>query len=141
MLGIDPAAWFPHTDGAPRDSRVAGVATRRVAGRLDVSAALEQLAPLLARPEVRARLGGRLPALGPLELRAIDPLVSDPRVVLEAGRDDGKLRRLADASGRGRRSGTGSCSQRSSSASSYASRLPSQLAVRRPSEGSVTLRK
>jgi hypothetical protein len=94
-LGIDLREWFPETAGEPADGEVAGVATEKVAGRLDVSVALKQLAPLLRRPELRAQLGGDVGRLRPRDIEAIDALISDPRFELEAGRDDGKLRRLA----------------------------------------------
>jgi hypothetical protein len=93
-MGIDPRKWFPSSGGKPRDSEVAGEPTRSVSGRLDVSVALRDLAKLLRRPEFRAQLRGQVPDLRPREIKMIDALISDPSFTLDAGRKDGKLRRL-----------------------------------------------
>ena len=93
-LGVDLEKWFPQSGGDAQDSEVAGVATRKVSGRLDVSAALQDILRLARRPEFRAQLGGQVPELDARDLRMVDALITDPRFVLEAGRDDGKLRRL-----------------------------------------------
>jgi hypothetical protein len=94
-MGIDLQKWFPDTGGEAVDSEVDGMATRKVTGRLDVSVALAQLARAMKRPELREQMGGQAPSLSAREIRMIDALVTDPRFELEAGRDDGKLRRIA----------------------------------------------
>jgi len=89
-LGIDLTEWFPQSD-TEEDSEVAGVPTTRVGGRLDVSVAVRDVRRLLRRPEIRSQLGERVPEEA---FEQFEQAVSDPRFVLEAGREDGKLRSL-----------------------------------------------
>ena len=90
-LGVDPKAWFPESD--EEDAEVAGVPTTKVTGTLDVERAVRDVARLLRRPELQAQLGGRVPSA--TELRLLAAVLEDPRFELHAGREDGKLRRLA----------------------------------------------
>lgn len=101
-LGIDLKEWFPRSD-TEEDSEVAGVATTRVTGRLDVEAAVRDLRELLRRPEFRAQLDAPIPDAA---FEQIERAISDPKFVLEAGQDDGKLRALS-ASMRIRAQGAG----------------------------------
>lgn len=94
-LGLDLQSWFPKSD-AEQDSEVAGEATRRATGRLDLSAALKDLRRLASNPAL-----GSDPALKPLaeispaEIKMVDQLVTDPRFALDVADEDGKLRRIA----------------------------------------------
>jgi hypothetical protein len=86
-LGLDFESWFKDTS-ARRDAQVDGEPTARVTGQIDVSAALADLQEAAVK----------LPGLGGLHGIAgedVDQLISDARFALDAGRDDGKLRRLA----------------------------------------------
>ncbi len=90
-LGVDPKGWFPESE--EQDAEAAGVPTTKVTGRLDVDRAVRDVARLLRRPELRGQLGGRAPSA--TELRLLAAMLEDPRFELHAGREDGKLRRLA----------------------------------------------
>ncbi len=85
--------WFP-ASALTRD-QAGGVRTNRVSGRLDLDVALRDLA--VRRPEVQAALGltGEDADLNERDIRELDAVAGDPRLVLEAGQRDGKLRRLA----------------------------------------------
>lgn len=94
-LGVDLKAWFPESD-TQEEAAAAGVPTTRVTGRLDVSAALRDLARLMKRPEFQAQLGAQgIEAFGEREIRMLDGATTDPHFELHVGREDGKLRRLA----------------------------------------------
>ena len=89
-LGIDLTEGFPRSD-TEEDSEVAGVETTRVTGRLDVEAAVRDLRELLRRPEFRGQLERPIPDF---VWEQITRAISDPTFVLEAGKEDGKLRAL-----------------------------------------------
>ncbi len=94
-LGVDLRSWFPKS-GDEGPSSAAGVPTTRITGRLDVSAALRDVAGLMRRPELRGQFESRLaPKLRGAEIAEIDDMISDPAMEVHVGRDDGKFRRIA----------------------------------------------
>ncbi len=65
-------------------------------GQLDVSKALEDIAKLMEKPAFRGQFEGQVaPRLGGREIREIDDTISDPRMEIHVGREDGKFRRIA----------------------------------------------
>lgn len=96
-LGVDLRSWFPESD-AEGPSTAAGVPTTRITGRLDVSAALRDLNELMRTPALKGQLEGQVvPRLGGADIARIDQLISDPRLEVHVGREDGKFRRVAAA--------------------------------------------
>lgn len=94
-LGLDLRSWFPES-ADEGESRAAGVATTRVTGRLNVSKALEDISKLMAKPAFRGQFEGQLaPRLGGREIAEIDDMISDPKLEIHVGREDGKFRRVA----------------------------------------------
>jgi hypothetical protein len=94
-LGLDLRSWFPKSadEGA---STAAGVPTTRITGQLDVSKMLEDFNVLLRKPAFRGQFKGQVaPRLGKRDIREVDDMVSDPRMEVHVGRDDGKFRRVA----------------------------------------------
>lgn len=95
LPGVDLKDWFPES-GTEEDGEVAGEATTHVSGRLDVSAALTDIAELTEHPAFRRQFGlAKGDRLTQGEARALDRFVSDPRFDIHVGEDDDKLRRIA----------------------------------------------
>lgn len=95
LPGVDLKSWFPESE-TEEDGEVAGEETTHISGRLDVSAALNDIAQMLRHPAVRKQLGAsKNDRLSEREIRMLDRLVSDPRFDVHVGKSDGKLRRLA----------------------------------------------
>lgn len=89
-LGIDLNAWFPDSRIVGQE-QLRGEAVTHVAGRLDLSAALENLAGVLEGNTLRAERF----ALAPELIGRIDALLGDPQLDLYTADADGSLRRLA----------------------------------------------
>lgn len=93
-LGIDLDKWFPESSG-PQDATLNGEPTTRVTGRLDASAALQDVAALIRRPELRRQLGPQARRLTPRQVKLLANVFEDPRMEIQVGREDGKFRRIA----------------------------------------------
>jgi len=95
LPGVDLKSWFPQSD-TEADGQVDGEDTTHISGRLDVSAALTDIAEMLRHPAVRSQFGAssgdRLTAR---EIKEIDRTISDPRFDVHVAKSDGKLRRVA----------------------------------------------
>lgn len=95
LPGVDLKSWFPESD-TEEDGEVDGEQTTHVSGRLDVSAALRDLAEMLRHPAVRSQLGtSKGVRLTEREIKMVDRLISDPRFDVHVAKSDDKLRRIA----------------------------------------------
>lgn len=83
--------WFQESD-AQEDADLEGEPVTRVTGKLDLSAALEDLKALAKRPGMSDAEG--LKELSNGDIRRIERMFSDPRFTVDVGREDGKLRRI-----------------------------------------------
>lgn len=83
--------WFPRSD-TQEDADLDGEPVTRVSGTLDVSAALKDLKSLAQKGALSN--SEELKRLSAADIREIEKLMSDPKFIIDVGRDDGKLRRI-----------------------------------------------
>jgi hypothetical protein len=81
----DARDWFPDSE-TQEDATLSGEQVTRVTGKLNVEAALKDLADLIGKR------GG--PKLGDKDIEGVNDVIKDARFTVDVGRADGKLRRI-----------------------------------------------
>jgi hypothetical protein len=84
--------WFPETSGT-QDAELDGEPVTRISGKLDLSAALEDMKEMAKQPGASGFEG--LEDLSNKDLKEVEKVVSDPNFTIDVGKSDGKLRRIA----------------------------------------------
>lgn len=84
--------WFPETSGT-QDAELDGEPVTRISGKLDLSAALEDMKDMAKQPGASGFEG--LEDLSSKDLKEVEKVVSDPNFTIDVGKSDGKLRRIA----------------------------------------------
>jgi hypothetical protein len=89
--GVDLESWFPDSS-VVGDAQMDGVTVKHLTGRLDVSAALQNIATLIESKQFGRRTRGIV--LTPAIIDKIDKAITDPRFDVYVGKDDGAFRRI-----------------------------------------------
>ena len=93
-MGIDLNAWFPDSR-VVGEEQLRGEAVTHLAGRLDLSAALDNLGQILEGTALRAKRF----AITPEQIGRIDDVLTDPELDAYFADADGTLRRIAGSVG------------------------------------------
>lgn len=97
-LGLHLQDWFRDTTDS--EGRLDGAEVKKVSGTLDLSKAVKDLVALSKRGSLGDDASlDELRKVDPSDVRQLDKLLTDPRIELDAAKDDGSLRRLRASMG------------------------------------------